>query len=542
MNTPYVSRASVLTNGAIVASTSPLAASTGLRVLTDGGNAFDAALAVAAVETVTVPAMCGIGGEVFAILYEAKTGKLTGITSTGPAPKRATPEFFRSKGYTTMPSLGPLAASPPGEVAAYQYINDNFGTKPLAKLLESAIGYAEEGHPITPRMGRIFGGSAEKLANFPSSTKVFCDSRGIPYKEGDVLVQRDLARTLRRIAAGGAEEFYRGGLARDIAKAFADAGGILDEDALASHEIEVYDPLQSDYRGYVIAENRPPSQGMILQMMLNILEGFDMASLGHLSAESIHLMIEAKKLAFADRNAFLADPRRESVPIEELLSKTHADQRRKLIDLHRAATQIPQAPLIAAGTDTSYFCLADKEGNAVSFIHSLYNGFGSGFVAEGTGITFNNRQYGFRLEEGHPNTVAPGKRPMHTLNAFMMLKDGSPVLVAGTPGADFQVQGNTQFVTSIVDYGLSGQEIVDAPRWLSNPGSPPDTLEQPYNVQLEPRMPETVAKELEKLGHTITWGQEGISHGIVQLIQFDHDRGIKIGASDPRGDGHATAM
>lgn len=542
MGVPYASRATVMTKGGIVSSTSPLAASTGLRVLAEGGNAFDAAIAVAATETVTVPAMCGIGGEVFALLYEAGTRKVTGITSTGPAPGRATPEFFRSRGYASMPNLGPLAVSPPGEVAAYQHINDTFGTRPLTKLLEPAIGYAEEGHPITPRMGRIFQSSAQKIQTFPSTSRIFLGKDGLPLGEGDILVQPDLARTLRRIGEGGAEEFYRGGLARDIANAFERAGGILDQDALASQEIEVYEPLTTTYRGHTVLENRPPSQGMMLLMMLNIIEGFDMASLGHLGPEGIHLMIEAKKLAFADRNVYLADPRREAVPIEQLLSKEHAAGRRELIDPRSAATGLPAAPLVPTGTDTSYFCLADSEGNAVSFIHSLYAAFGSGFVAEGTGITFNNRQFGFRLQEGHPNTVAPGKRPMHTLNAFMVLKDGDPFVVAGTPGADFQVQGNTQFITGIVDYGLGPQEVVDAPRWLSNPGSIPTTMDEPYSLQLEPGMPDEVARKLGEMGHTTTWGQEGISHGILQLIQFDRRRGVKMGASDPRGDGHAVAM
>ncbi|MBI4339200.1 MAG: gamma-glutamyltransferase [Chloroflexi bacterium] len=542
MTAPYVSRAAVMTTGGMVCSTSPLAASAGLRVLAEGGNAFDAAIATAAVEAVTVPAMCGFGGETFVILYHARTGKFTGISSTGPSPRRATPAFFRSRGLTSMPNLGPLAVSPPGEAAAYQYLCDHFGTQPLAKLLEPAIGYAEEGHPLSPRMGRIFGGSVEKVAAFPSSARVFLKRDGKPYGAGDVLVNKDLARSIKRIAQGGAEEFYRGGLARDIAGAFREAGGILDEEALGSQEIEVYEPISTTYRGYTVLENRPPSQGMILLEMLNVLEGYDMASLGHLSAEGIHLMIEAKKLAFADRNAYLGDPRQVSIPLDTLIAKGHAARRRAHINRKRAATSVSPEPLVPAGADTSYFCVADKEGNAVSFIHSLYAAFGSGFIAEGTGIVFNNRQYGFRLQEGHPNTVAPGKRPMHTLNAFMMAKDGRPFLVAGTPGADFQVQGNTQLITGIVDYGLGPQEVVDAPRWVSEPGSSPDTLGRPFSVLLEPRMPAEVARTLEEMGHAITWGQEGISHGIVQLIQLDHKRGVKIGASDPRGDGHAGAI
>ncbi|MBI4201343.1 MAG: gamma-glutamyltransferase [Chloroflexi bacterium] len=528
-----------MTTGGMVCSTSPLAASVGVRVLADGGNAFDAAIATAAAEAVTIPGMCGLGGEVFAIMYQASSGKAIGITSTGAAPKGATPAFYRAKGYTNMPNDGPLAVSPPGEVAAYQYISDTFGTRPLPKLLEHAIHFAEDGFPLSPRVARAVASNAQRLALFPASAKTFLKN-GRPYQAGEILVQKDLARTLRRVAQGGAEEFYRGGIARQIATAFREAGGLLDEEALAGQQLEAYDPVATDYRGYSVLENRPPSQGFLLLEMLNILEGFDLASLGHLSPESIHLMVEAKKLAFADRNAYMGDPRVVSVPLEQLVSKEHAAKRRALIDPKRAATKVPAAELAAVGGDTSYFCVVDRAGNAVSFIHSLFQGFGSAFVAEGTGVVFNGRQRGFRLQEGHPNTIAPGKRPMHTLNAYMVMKAGEPFLVGGTPGADFQPQGNAQMITGIIDFGLAPQEAVDAPRWSSIPGTDPASVDQPYSLQLEPRMPAEVARGLEALGHKITWGQEGISHGIVQLIQVNPKTGVRMGASDPRGDGHAA--
>ena len=541
MAVPLVSRATVMSNRGIVASTSPLAASAGLRVLSQGGNAFDAAVATAAVEAVTVPGMCGIGGEVFAILYEAKTGKVQGLTSTGAAPKGATPAFYRSKGYRHMPYDGPLAASPPGEVAAYQFLADNLCTLPLGTLLEQAIGYAEEGHPISPRIGRIIAGSAGRMSNLPALAKIFMNGDR-PYQAGELLVQSDLAGTLRRVAEGGAEEFYRGGVARDMAKRFQEAGGLITEETLADHEIEVYEPLETEYRGYTVVENRPPSQGMLILEILNIIEGFDLAGMGYLSPQSIHTMIEAKKLAFADRNAYLADPRMEQMPLDVLLSKEHAARRAEQIDPDRASFDVQAASLVPAGTDTSYFCVVDGEGNAVSFIHSLFQGFGSGFVADGTGVVFNGRQRGFRLEEGHPNTVAPGKRPMHTLNAYMALKDGAPFIVGGTPGADYQPQGNVHMITGIIDYGLSPQEAVDAPRWSSMPGTDPATLDDPEQVQLEPMMPREIAEALEAKGHSVTWGQEGISHGIVQLIEVDGETGVLKGASDPRGDGHAAAL
>jgi gamma-glutamyltranspeptidase/glutathione hydrolase len=546
---PEQSRSTVLSTKGLVCSPSPQAASAGIRVLAEGGNAFDAAIAIAAVETVTLASMCGIGGEVFTIAYQASTGKMFGLTSSGPAPKTSTPDLYRSMGYREVPFGGPLSASPPGEVAAYQLIADTFGTRPLAKLLEPAIGYADEGFPLPQRLGTAFANGAERLAEYPSTAATFLKKDGKPYGPGNVFVNKNLARTLRRIGDGGADEFYRGGLARDIAKAFADAGGLIDEDAMADVEAELYEPLTTTYRGYLVAENRPPSQGTILLEMLNILEGYDLASMGHLSPESIHLMIEAKKLAFADRNRHLADPRfadsrkhKKSVPVEVLASKDHAAHRRRLIDPDRASGRVEAADLVPMGTDTSYFCVADSEGNTVSFIHSIYASWGSAFVAGDTGIVFNNRQRGFRLEDGHVNTMAPGKRPMHTLNSYTLFKDGRPFIVGGTPGADFQVQGNTQMITGIVDYGIPLQTLVDGPRWVSTPGSEPKTAGDPFEVGLEPWMPEEVAVGLRARGHDVTVRENGAGFGIVQLIKVDQESGVLEGASDPRADGQTAAL
>ena len=534
-------RSDVMSTRGIVCSPSPQAASTGLRILAEGGNAFDAAIAAAAVEAVTLPSMCGLGGEMFAIMYRADQGKLYGLTSTGPAPGAATAAFYRSKGFDFVPNDGPLASSPPGEVAAYQLISDTFGTRPLAKLLEPAIGYAEEGFPVSPRIGRAFKTFASRLAEIPSTASTYLKN-GKPYGAGDVFANKNLARVLRRVADGGAEEFYRGGIAREIAAAFRDAGGLIDEESLAAVEPELYEPLTTTYRGHLVAENRPPSQGSILLEMLNILEGFDLAAMGHLSTESIHLMIEAKKLAFADRNRNLADPRVERVPVDLMVSKEHAARRREQIDPQRAAGQVEAADLVPTGSDTSYFCVADGEGNTVSLIHSIYNQWGSAFVAGDTGLLFNNRQHGFRLEEGHPNTMAPGKRPMHTLNCYTVMNEGRPMLIGGTPGADFQVQGNTQMITGLIDYGLPLQALVDGPRWISTPGSDPSLLDQPFEVQLEPWMPENVERGLGVLGHEVKVAESGAGHGIVQLIHVDPSTGVLTGASDPRGDGHAAAL
>jgi gamma-glutamyltranspeptidase/glutathione hydrolase len=505
-----------------------------------GGNAFDAAIAAGAVEAVTLPGKCSLGGEAFAIIYQASTGRAFGLNSSGPAPLAATPAFYRSKGYASIPSRGPLAVSPPGEVAAYQLIADTFGTRPLAKLLEPAIGYAQEGFPLPQGISRSIVSAADALRQFPEAASIYLRN-GEPYDEGEVLVQRDLARSLRSVATGGVEEFYRGDLARSMVKAFAEAGGIITAEDLAAVEAELYEPLSTTYRGYTVLENRPPSQGMLLLEMLNIIEEFDIPGLGFLTPESIHLMVEAKKLAFADRNDYLADPRMEQVPLEELVSKAHAAQRRVLIDLRRASERAESAALASVGEDTSFMCVADRQGNTIAFIHSVFASFGSVFVAPGTGILFNNRQRGFRLQEGHPNTMAPRKRPVHTLNAYTVLKDGAPVLVGGTPGADTQVQVNMQMITGVLDCGVGLQEVIDAPRWISTPGSDPDSLDEPPLLRLEAGFPQDVAEGLEAMGHRTSRDLRGINPGIVQLIAIDREAGVKTGASDARGDGHAAA-
>ncbi|MCH2305115.1 MAG: gamma-glutamyltransferase [SAR202 cluster bacterium] len=539
----FKSRSTVYSNNGIVCSTSPQAASTGINILSSGGNAYDAAIAVAAVECVTIPGMCGFGGEVFSIFYDAKTGITRGLTSTGAAPKQATSEYFISKGFSSMPDTGPLSVSPPGELAAYKYINENYGTLKLADLIGPAINFAENGHPISPRAGKVFQDSKNRLKQFPSSAKIFLKPDGNVYKEGDLFKNNDLANTLKFIRDNGIDSFYKGEIAEKIIKEFKSAGGILDKDSFLNQKVEVYEPIITNYRGYTVAENRPPSQGMLLLEMLNIVENFDLSSYKHLDPNSIHLMIEAKKRAFADRNHYLADTKIKDVPLEILISKEFAKVRKSTIDINNASLNINPGPIISEGTDTSYFCIIDKEGNAVSFIHSLYSGFGSAFVAEGTGIVFNNRQQGFRLNEPkHPNNIEPGKRPMHTLNAYIVLKENKPIIISGTPGADFQPQGNLQIITSIIDYNLDPQQAIDSPRWYSIPGTHPPEINNPYLIQVEPNMPKYVTDILSKKGHSITWGQEGISHGIVQLICVDQKAGIFAGASDSRGDGYAAAL
>ena len=539
-----LSRSAVISRRGMVCSTSPLAASAGINVLLDGGNAFDASIAVAAAEAATVRPMCGLGGDAFVILYQAATGKVVGINGSGAAATGSTPEFYRSKGYRTIPLEGPLAVTVPGEVDAWVSIHERFCTKAFASLLDPAIGYAEEGCPVMPRLSRSFANERAKLSKYPATAEVLLKRDGRPYEAGDILVQKDLARTLKRVANGGADEFYRGELAREMVKGLRDAGGLFTEEDFANHTTEMYEPpISTTYRGRTVYQLQPPSQGFLLLEILNILEGYDLASMGHNSAEAIHLMVEAKKLAFADLNRYGADPRFGEWPLESFISKEHAEERRKLLDPVRCSTPTQEEMAVEADGDTSYFCVADGEGNSVSFVHSLSNAFGSGYMAQGTGVLFNNRaSRGFSLQHGHPNIVAPGKRPMHTLNCYIVFEDNRPTIIGGTPGGDFQPQWGAQIITNMLDFGLGPQEAVEAPRWASLPGADPATIDDPMELRLEHTMPDEAITGLGRRGHKVVRLGPGEPSGRVQLILRDHARGVMLGASDPRGDGHAAAL
>jgi gamma-glutamyltranspeptidase/glutathione hydrolase len=535
-----LSRKLVYGKRGMVCSNSPLAASAGIKVMQEGGNAFDAALAVAAVEAVTIIPVCGLGGDSFILLHQASSGKVTGINSSGVAASGASADYYRSLGHRTMPIDGPHSISVPGEVAAWEEVHQRFCTRPLPQLLDAAVGYAEEGFPLPPGIGRSFEHNVDKLAQFSSSGSVYLRD-GKPSRVGDVLVNHDLAHSLRRVIGGGAEEFYRGGLAREMVKGLRAAGGLFSEEDFARHHAEVYEPIATTYRGHVVYQTRPPSQGFLLLEMLNLMEGFDLASLGHNSAEAIHLMVEAKKIAYDDRNRLAGDPKLVDWPLEQLISKEYALGRRSEISPGGVSSPRPSLLPVDADGDTTYFCVADGDGNCVSWIHSLSNAFGSGLVAEGTGILFNNRAgRGFSLVPGHPNVIAPGKRTMHTLNCYLTLKDGQPAIIGGTPGGDFQAQCGLQILTNLLDFGLPPQEAVEAPRWWSFPGTDPASIDTPLELRTESEMPQETTRELEIFGHKVVGRRPGIHDGKVQLIVRNLESGVLMGASDPRGDGLAA--
>jgi len=486
-----------------------------------------------------------LGGEPFVIMYEAKTGRVYGLNGSGKAPMAATREYFTSRGYNNMPLTGPLAAAIPGEVSGWEAILDRFGTRPLSKLLEPAIGYAEEGHPISAYTARGFRMMNEKLNEFPDTAAIFTNN-GAPLTQNDVLIQKNLGKTLRRGAQGGAEEFYRGDTAKEIIRSTRAYGGLYTEQEFASHETTWYEPpISTTYRGYKVYETTPPSQGFLLLEMLNIMEEFDIGGMGFYNADSIHAMVQAKKLAMADRNAYMGDPEYVDNPLEELISKGWAAQRATLINKEKATNHEP-GPLVGAipGDDnTSYFCVMDKEGNALSFIHSLSMGFGSGFVAGETGIALNNRiGRGFSLVDGHPNVIEPGKKTMHTLNAYMVFKEDKLYVVGATPGGDRQIPWNAQVISNLIDHGLDPQEAVEAPRWANTPGTDPSTINDPFVLELEPGIsPDEVAK-LKAKGHTVDLKDPPAYGGSVKLIMVDPDTGVRMAASDSRTDGYAAVI
>jgi len=539
MVTGRLSRAMVVARRGMVATGHPLASAAGLRILTAGGNAVDAAVAIAGVLGVAQPMMSGLGADTFMLVYRASERKLYAVNGSGVAPYAATTGWFAKHGHRTMPLRGMLAVSVPGAVDAMVTALERWGSGrfPLGHLLDAAIGYADEGVPLAPKVAFWVRQSAEVIAQFPSTAKVFMPQGTLP-RAGDVVVMKDLARSLRAVAAGGREVFYRGDLAKQLAAYIQAHGGLLTEREFAEHRSEVYEPIATTYRGHTVCTTAPPSQGVIVLEMLNIMEGYSPEQLRWGTADAVHLIAEAKKLAFADRLAYLGDPRFIDNPLDTLLSKDYAARRRSALDPRHAQAEVPAGPLAEKVGDTTYFCVADAQGNLVSYITSLSASFGCGEIVAGTGILLNNRAgRGFVLDERHPNCIGPGKRTMHTLMPFMALRDGVPYLVWGTPGGDGQPQWNTQVFTNIVDGGLAVQEAIERPRWFSFPGTDPATLSAAAELRMEAGFPVETAATLTARGHAIREMGEMESGGGSQAILIED--GVLYGASDSRVDGCA---
>ncbi|MBE9605433.1 gamma-glutamyltransferase [Acetobacteraceae bacterium H6797] len=519
-----------------VASNHPFATQAGLDALRAGGNAADAAVAVAITLGVAEPMMSGLGGDGFYNLWLAAEGRGRVYNGSGSAPAAADPARYAGSG---MPPDGAGAASTPGSLGALAAMHAAHGRLPWASLFRTAIALAAEGLPVTQNYRRYAKMSLGRLRKDALATATYLHEGDVP-AVGHLIRQIALARTLEEVAHGGYEAFYRGALARRLAAATQGRGGIIAEADLAGFEAEMQAPVGITYRGYDILQTPPNSMGFVLLQELKIVERFDLASLGHNSADAIHIQVEAKKRAFRDRERYATDPRFAEVPLEHILSETHADAMADDIDLHRAS-EVPLTLPAPNEGNTTYFCIVDAEGNAVSAIQSINNPFGSGVVAGETGILLNNRMTTWHLGS-HPNALKPGKRVRHTMNAPMILKDGKPWGVVGTPGADNQVQVNLQAITALIDFNLDPQAVVEAPRWFSS--QPGQEANWPHGgndaLTIEEDVGEATLARLTAKGHHLQ--RQGHIEGTCSLECIRVlENGVRAAGSDPRRDGWAGA-
>ena len=455
-------RSVVRTSHAMVASSQPLASQAGLEILKGGGNAVDAAIAMAAVLNVTEPNMTGVGGDAFMMVYSAKTKKIEALNASGRAPRALTAERVAGLGHKQMPLSGMETITVPGAFDGWVTLLEKHGTMKLPDLLAPAIALAENGFPVMEKTVADWIPEVEKLKRMPASASTYLVNGEAP-KPGDIFVQKNLARTFRTLATGGRDVFYRGEIGRAIVDYCQKNGGYLTMEDLAEHKSTWVEPISTTYRGHTLYEFPPNNQGLTALLLLNILEGVDLASMRNDPARYYHTLIEATKIAFADRNRYIADPAFAKVPVQELLSKDYAAKRRALINPDKAIDP-PAYGEVKMGSDTTYFTVVDKDRNAVSFINSLFNSFGSGVVAGETGIMLHNRGTGFVLQAGHPNRLEPGKRPFHTLIPAMVFKDGRLFMSYGVMGGDIQAQGHAQVLINLIDRGLNLQQAIDAPR------------------------------------------------------------------------------
>ena len=527
---PYTSRRSpVMAVNGVVATSQPLAAQAGLSMLQQGGSAVDAAIATGIALTVVEPTSNGIGGDVFSLVWDG--GKLHGINGSGRAPAATTAAAIRADGYSTMPTRGWWPVTVPGAPAAWADLHAKFGKLPFEKLFEPAIAYARRGYFVSPVISRLWASAADNTyGSLPG--EVFEPWRatfmpgGRPPAAGERWSSEGHASTLEKIAASGSREFYEGSLAREIAAFAARTGGPMTVADLASHTSTWVEPIRTTYRGYEVAEIPPNGQGIATLIGLNIVEGFDIPSMARDSVEAYHLQLEALKLSLTDAMAYVADMDHVEVPVTGLLDKEYASQRQALIGKQAIR---PTAGKPKTG-GTIYLCAADADGMMVSYIQSNYQGFGSGVVVPGTGISLHNRGYGFNLEDGHPNQVAPRKRPFHTIIPGFLLREGQAVGPFGVMGGFMQAQGHMQMVINTVDYGMNPQASLDAPRWR---------WDGDMSVVIEPTADPSIADGLRARGHDVTVAQDG-GFGRGQII-WKLPGGGYVAGSDKRADGCAAA-
>ena len=543
----------IMSRQGIVSSSHYLASQAGLRVLQAGGNAVDAAIATATALNIVEPEMSGIGGDGFMLIYMAETGQVEALNGTGAAPFAATIDRYRDTGMPPKvdgPRSAVMRIVPPGVLDAWLMAHERFGSVPFQKLLEPAIELASEGFPVSHRLANTIKGEQGVLGAHPASARIFLP-QGRPPRAREILIQEDLAKTLQKVASEGREAFYEGDIGRAIVQACQELGGLFtDRDFTEHRAVGWSDPLTTTYRGYQVYEHPPSAPGLVLLEMLNILEQFDVASMECNSLELVHLMAEIKRLAFVDRE-HIADPAWVEVPVERLLSKDHAAALAKRVDMARVNPDVVAVVPSPGGEGghTTYFCVVDGRGNAVSHIQSLGDYFGSGIVAGDTGVMLNDRMSHWRLDREHPNALMPGKRARHAMSPPLALKDGKLFLVWGTPGGATQPQTNMQVMSHIVDFGMTVQEAVEAPRWhheqegthTSGYGSEHGDGDK---LIIERRYPEATLDGLQAKGHELVvvpdWAAWDAWWGSAQAILVDQESGALMGAADPRGDAYAV--
>jgi len=520
-------RSMVVSANGMVASSQPLAVQAGIDVLKKGGNAVDAAIAVAATLNVVEPMSTGIGGDAFALIFSKQDDKLHAINASGWSSENASIDFFEEQGLKRIPLYGIHSISVPGAVSGFEKCLQEFGTMSFKEVLKPAIYYAEHGFPVSELISFSWHRAEEKLRSHKATAKTYLPNGHAP-KVGDIHYSKDLARTFKLIAKGGVEEFYKGSIAKKIVAFLNANGGNFTLEDFAAYEAEWVNPISTRYKDYEIFECPPNGQGLATLLELNILGGFELESLQHNSASYLHLLIEAKKLAWADLRTFVSDPRFNPLPLEELLSDAYALKQQNRIDLNRAATNVPPGLDWSSG-DTVYLCVVDKDRNVVSFINSLYNGFGSGLVAEGTGICLQNRGSLFSLDRSHLNALAARKRPFQTIIPAMALKDNLPVINFGVMGGDMQPQGQMQVFLNLVEFNMTVQQAIEAPRVRHYDDN---------TVALERGIGSRTRAELLLKGHKIR-NDVGEFFGGAQVITIDNERNVLFGGSDPRRDGCA---
>jgi len=543
----HATRSAVFGRNGMIATSQPLASAAGLKVLQDGGNAIDAAVTAAAVLAVVEPSMTGIGGDLFAIVYDAKTKTLHALNASGRSAYAATPQEYAKRGQTRMPGTGVLSVTVPGVIEGWSELLSKYGTLPMSKVVAPAIDYAKNGYAVSEIISGQWKASEKKLAADPVTAATFLPN-GHPLQPGEIFANPHLAATLEAIGKGGRDAFYKGPIARAIVADMRKRDGLLEERDFTEHKADWVDPISTTYRGYDVYEVPPNTQGFVVLEMLNILEGFDIKAMGHNSPEALHALVEAKRIAFADRAAYDGDP--ASVPasvLKTLISKDYAALRRKEIDPQHAAESykagvmpgVPPTAAIAEALqnftgldrgDTIYMTAADGKGNFVSLIQSLFSDFGSGIVAGDTGILLHNRGSGFNLTPGSPDQIAPHKRPLHTLIPAFVMKDGKPWLSFGVMGGDHQAQGHTQVILNAIDFGMNVQEAGEAARVTHGNNG----------LLVESNVPESVRAALIQRGHKVTSNANpGGAFGGFQGIMLDPRTGVLMGGSDVRKDGLA---